>query len=1421
MADIMNTSRRKITGLLGLLLLGLILIGYLNFNQINKGDHTQQSVATLPIQAYYQGDYSKALDYLKSQPSSFRKDPMTQHVVAQLTALNGGRRGIKKAEGILVSLKSTDQEIGTQNLDKSVDLWLEILSILEQKGSSTQGNSATQDDSAQTNIDPQAIYAKSIEFANMAYIAQDFPVSMRALEGALALKADDIEAQNLYARSLVATQKNHNEALAAEIYKSLSKRGLVSADANLEALQIRIFNKEFAEAYAAARDDYIAKDYPAAKQKLEHLLEGQAGNISTRQLYAQTLVGLGDNESLTQALSILTALEKEGVEAASTWISLIATKMQTDSVQKLYQQALDSYSEKNYPQSLTYLDQIITKIPDYSPALHLQAQIFASGTDVERLEIATKFFRSEDKVLSRAQKAWMAVILRQKIKILSTSEIISSLGDDVSIFELKELSEFILINGANGAEISEGLRIFIRRALVEGINSDAAFQDILDLDISLGCRHYKTALRAEIRKIETLGIAFPSIPKCKKNDVENEYQDQDTSALFSQLYAAVKTLRDNDLDMAMFDNESITSFERQYEIVPPGYRKPFSIVSDADSQTTDDTLKHMEVLQDKLGLPVSTSLFIDALTGPQTTNINIDKLPTSIFFPQMQKTGLFGSNSAAANTFRHWYQGVYDHYHGWSSTRLAASHRFEKPLKIKAVNDLNITPIFENLEIETGVSSHWDISNDFLESWLSNRFAVLRLFFSSPPSRATIYELNLGDYGLTYDVNAHGYFSNQIQDYGQSMWMVELPIAKNNDVSFSHINDFTSKKGNTISLNIKTLDCDTDTNNANRCDIDLIKIEADIHGRMAHEMSAEWLNEFGVRGALYTAHGGDRMSSFSPQSYISQEWGTERPAGTTFLGFDQPLAGLQGRKAYIGDLVELIGVRGIRSFASNLPNKNVMARFPLSPITGREFNNTASLQTNWATTPNFDKNETFAANLNLRPEIEATLKAFETCSFASASWLPGYVETSLKSLETDYLAGEIWYSHFADKCKRKGGKRSNLGFDDTTIAAFETLSRHSHGIMPNDEAAQYPNRLWVLPPSSAFRSRILEEEVNNYGIDLDISGATVNIESRDSQFYKNELFPRPSLASRDLNGLTLEVPIDTLQNAAVTVDNISIGALIKTITDDKAYVTVLDTTDAISISSALNAKKALDLKAKQCIRPDIPLNLTNISSLGFSLNGSSLAQSKGNIAIEILLKGKAGSVVFSNNSDTFADQFQKNKNTIYAFSRQAGTKIDGHMRYLVPTYKIDNLRGWNTEDIPTMTYGFIDKVCIYSQGISAAKLSDIRAYRYVTSNTLPNDPLIIGGKVKLNKGVDHKDLFARLTTQNGERQYVAVNADGFYYGRLNSTANTPKFDQAVKDEWIKVELMQSNSSNDISETVSVQNLHLLNSKLDIDLELSK
>ena len=852
--------------------------------------------------------------------------------------------------------------------------------------------------------------------------------------------------------------------------------------------------------------------------------------------------------------------------------------------------------------------------------------------------------------------------------------------------------------------------------------------------------------------------------------------------------------------------------ERQFEIVPPGYTKPFSIVSDADSQMVNDTAAHMNVLQERLGLPISTSIFIvDPFFDPEESKPSgIDEYPTGLYFSFINDEGVFGSDAAAAKLAQDWHRGLYDHYHGWGRGRLNATHILSSPLALSEMESVDIAAILRDVEIDVGVPKQYQKSGLFLDSWIDNRLAVLRLFFTEQPSRETLLSVNLRGREIVYDVNAKGAYVSKVTEDGRELWMAELPIGAGTDVSYAREGSSASLNNNAVTVSVIAPDCAAGTAKGKSCEMTLVKVDADLMGREAAEVTAQWLQDMQLRGVVYTAHGGDRLSSFGPQSYISEHWKTPKPAGKTFVGFDQPLAGTETGKAYIGDLVEDLGVRGVRAFRSDLGSGNVMTSFPYKPLTEKEFGNTVSYMTNWAKTPKLLDGEPFQPELNLQEETIEALKAFDACSFSSASWLPGYIETSLRSKASDYMGGEIWYTHFANKCASNGVRDRDLGFDKTTIKSFNRLSRRSHGLMSDAENQIYPNRLWVLSPSGGFRSRILESEVNRYGLDMQTSGAMTMIESRESEFFNGEIFPRKGLATRDLNGLTLPVSASDLKTASIKVDDAEIGALVKTIKDGKGYLTVLDTTDAINVSGALGGK-ALSTSSKICRAALKPLTLYNISALGFTANTSD------DLAIEIVLKSKPGSVVFTNAPNAFKGKFESRKNTVLRFEPNGSTRINGKDRFLVPTYDIAQLNGWKEGDIPTMLSGDVDKVCVYSTG-GTVRLDDVRAYRYVTSNLLPSDPLLVGGKVKAKRGTSVEDYVARITPKDGRAYFAAVNADGFYYSRVETQPVSGSIDEALKDARVKIDLLRSNKKTGALSRVGGTDIHLLGSRLNIDLK---
>jgi len=649
--------------LIALFILAALIAGFFllkpQSSSAPKTANSQSVIAepNLPLAEYHSGDMGAAMKAFKSQPSQFRKQPMSRHFLAQVTALNGDDNDREDARKILTDLKATELTDNTQ----SVDVWLSVIDILDARAVNQEAAASS-----------DALAIQALGAAQALFSKQNHTQALRLIEAVFALKPaasqDYKKAEKLYAKALAGTNNVGNEDLALVIYEKISETGDSSAIAELQAFKTAQFNKKFNTAYASALEDYTLKDYVSAKQKLEFLLEGQESfqtlgqSQAIRQLYGQTLMVFEDQASLLEAEAIFSKLQNEGVEAADIWLGVLQTKVQSKTQSEKYSNALQLYKDKDIAASLVLLDEILNDAPEYQPATALRAQIYAQSNNSEFLEIAIEHFRSEDKILNPTQIAWMDVVLRQKFKNYTWPEILSSLGPTTSLYEFDEISGKLLTEGIRTSEISQGLRVFTRRAVIANQTHTEGFEGLSALNLNLSCHHFKRAIREEKRTLRDLDVAAPVVPKCKNANIAKET----TEILFSRLYDAVTTLRENNLDMAMFDanGDSAVSLERAFNIVPPGYAKPFSIVSDADSQIIEDTQKHIEILQEQLGLPVSTSLFVVNPTFAATNREDINRFPTSIFFSAVNGQGVFGSDGGVANILHDWYDGFYDHYHG-------------------------------------------------------------------------------------------------------------------------------------------------------------------------------------------------------------------------------------------------------------------------------------------------------------------------------------------------------------------------------------------------------------------------------------------------------------------------------------------------------------------------------------------------------------------------------------------------------------------------------------------------------------------------------------------------------------------------------------------------------------------------------------
>ena len=193
---------------------------------------------------------------------------------------------------------------------------------------------------------------------------------------------------------------------------------------------------------------------------------------------------------------------------------------------------------------------------------------------------------------------------------------------------------------------------------------------------------------------------------------------------------------------------------------------------------------------------------------------------------------------------------------------------------------------------------------------------------------------------------------------------------------------------------------------------------------------------------------------------------------------DAPIAGYEGSKSYILDLLENFGVRSIRAFTSE--NQQVMTLYPsMTPELVREFGNTVSFQTDWMKDLQVHGGvKIFDKALNLDSGLSKELLQYKNCKPWLAGWIGASIGASLKSVRPEHPI-DVWYNHFAAHCSDDISAETN--WSQLAEQHWKMLAENMYGVS-SAANSKSDYRLWVVPPTSAQRLRILKSELDRLKI---------------------------------------------------------------------------------------------------------------------------------------------------------------------------------------------------------------------------------------------------------------------------------------------------------------------------------------------------
>lgn len=1255
--------------------------------------------------------------------------------------------------------------------------------------------------------------APTLEEGRKLFVDADYEAAIPVFERALDLDPNSVQSKHFLSQSLVLYARAGSGPTASAaldradiILKELAETG---ADVDVYQSIARTQRERLALApiLIPAQEAYDAEQYAEAISMLEDARKTRQSSL-IEQLYVQSLILRAAQPDIARASAralfdraerLLRSRPDPEDALTQGWLNILTDSRTTFEMNIELDEVKALYANQNYTQTLELLEVLEQKYPNNTVLLGWRRVALIGEGSESSLREVFRILDEANRTYIGSADDWTGQVTRVARPFISERWFAELYGRDFSPNLMKKIGEELLAETGLAKDQILGYRLIFRAAHTEGWPAPEMIQSVGGaVNHDAACNIALAVYRAEARELKRLGADVADPPLCPPDGSASQVE-----GVLKSAYQIVIDVADLGGLMDLFDPSIDRANRDGVRLVPPQFDKPFSIVSDADSQTVGELTTQTGYMQDVLGLPVPSSIFVE--TDIDFGGTAVSNRSATLSNSNKSQNGSMIDGPAAFSVARDWHTGRADHLHGWSSARVVAQHYFANPRSLIKQETIDLTPLFESSTNSPDVIAPY-LGANYLTMWGRSHHSVLRLFLGGALPRDAQVRVANGERWVAYDVNGLRSASAGITENGKPVTVVELPIHPGNG-SLIAKDDGQDALGN-FALHVRSDACADETGQS--CDVLLLGLDFDTQGRASIERTGEWVQAFGLSPVLYTAHGGDRVSSMG---VVNQ---SDSQLGQTHISYGKPLAAQPDSKAYIADVLSDIGIRGVRPFSSTRTSQ-VMKSFPLPSETFREFGNFTIFQTQWisGSAPN---GELFPDVADLQVETLRGLTDLGECNLALEGYLPAYIETSLRSDLSKDPTGEVWYTHLSPKCPNAPPLSDTIGFSKMTHDSLVSLARRSYGLSTQEEIETFPNRLWVVPPSAIFRTRILQQELSIGGLDIEMGeGDVTQVSSKPSLYYGDERFPREGFLTQDLNGLTLEMTEDKLAAFTLRVDDAMLPAIVKTKIETnssvKGYATILDLTEATPMADPLdmsspNAVFSGDelsvAKGNVCLKADHGTPLHNVSAIGFSMNSRRDANE---LALEFVFKDSPGSVVFAAEGANYS--YRNGPNTIYNFDAGLATPNDGGWRYLLPTWDISDVQGDRTNAMPPIMAGELREICIHSK--TAVKFAGFRAYHYASQNRRPGDPLKVGGRIA---GGNQGDLVT-ITPFGQAPVYSTPDADGQWYATVSGGEKSP-YDEAAGPIKLLIAAEQLTDAGS-ARVVDTRDVTLQRSRLDLDL----
>jgi hypothetical protein len=797
--------------------------------------------------------------------------------------------------------------------------------------------------------------------------------------------------------------------------------------------------------------------------------------------------------------------------------------------------------------------------------------------------------------------------------------------------------------------------------------------------------------------------------------------------------------------------------------LPYPFSHVVSFASDVDMQRAWHGAAIHRVFNEELGLTISDSLWPQGSAFSSVFFLGhgtINRTPSGV-----------GTQPVFALLLREWHRGNIDHFHGWQEDGvIQARSEIDPPLALSTSRvSQDLPPVYKALTVQ--------------------RAQNFRLYFSeSPPPDLTIIVHDELGRSLSLATTEQSRGTNIQAEVGQFGWIVEVIIpAVASELFTLAVSPMQIKR-----IELIAPSC------AAGCNTKLVRVERDNFSRQTVLSQLPWLEQWNIRPALLTSHGGNTLI----QNYGIKGKALEIPrAPDTFLADKstvvsrEALADRKESHAYHSDLLRKLSVLGVWSY---FPAEGGHLFRPLS--TGKLEAALPALTTSYFGLYNVPRSTVVASNSNedvfveslgkIAPDMPLEVRKKLYCGVACTSdqgdALSLLISQSLYLIEKDEKVRHFWYTHFGSG----GSDYKPSPEQPVTPGVLLWMRRLANLVYDFDKSVGEKRRVWSPPANSWLRYQIMNAGIHSQ-VKIGESGSDVEITPWQDPVTQN-IIPDPLAGTRDLHGFTVYVAdpaLATLRIAGQTVHSFTrnlpdvTGRGSITIVDDNTPTSLIgpvalrergevdvrsgDFSDVTIAREHVSLTVNADGQAGIVFKP-WQLELWNTSHLQLSFRKRPTAQDAGTTAramvkIEITMEDGGTITLVDASGKVELDPTSSQWHFSNAAMDGQWQRLTADVAQLVwPEMKLDE-HSWRRPPMP------IGKVQTIRLSVAGARpgdridIGDLLALRPSGNGEAPEGVKLVAGRVTLDGMIPAAHVPVEAEAEDGKVTTTATDKDGYYF----------------------------------------------------------